>query len=75
MFGTTALCVGGKVFLFPGRTRWVVKIPAAQVSETDTDTPPAKLAQQPQGDVYGAASWRSEPGPTAPGQPQHAYEV
>jgi TfoX/Sxy family transcriptional regulator of competence genes len=31
MFGTTALCVGGKVFMFPWRDRLVVKIPAAQV--------------------------------------------
>jgi TfoX/Sxy family transcriptional regulator of competence genes len=33
MFGTTALCVGGKVFMFPWRDTLVVKIPAAQVDE------------------------------------------
>ena len=33
MFGTTALCAGGKVFLFPWRDTLVVKIPAAQVRE------------------------------------------
>jgi TfoX/Sxy family transcriptional regulator of competence genes len=33
MFGTTALCVGGKVFMFPWRDTLVVKIPASQVDE------------------------------------------
>lgn len=33
MFGTTALCVGGKVFMFPWRGTLVVKIPAVQVDE------------------------------------------
>ena len=33
MFGTTALCTGGKVFLFPWRDTVVVKVPAAQASE------------------------------------------
>jgi hypothetical protein len=33
MFGTTALCAGGKVFLFPWRATLVVKIPAAQVED------------------------------------------
>jgi TfoX/Sxy family transcriptional regulator of competence genes len=33
MFGTMALCVGGKVFMFPWRGALVVKIPAAQVDE------------------------------------------
>jgi TfoX/Sxy family transcriptional regulator of competence genes len=36
MFGTAALCVGGKVFLFPWRDALVVKIPAAQVQELVT---------------------------------------
>src|SRR5215468_73964 len=36
MFGTTALCSGGNVFLFPGRDALVVKIPAAQVQELVT---------------------------------------
>jgi TfoX/Sxy family transcriptional regulator of competence genes len=36
MFGTTALCVGGKVFVFPWRDALVVKIPAAQVQELVT---------------------------------------
>jgi hypothetical protein len=36
MFGTTALCVGGKVFVFPWRDALVVKIPAAQVRELVT---------------------------------------
>jgi hypothetical protein len=33
MFGTTALCAGGKVFMFPWRGKLVVKIPASQVDE------------------------------------------
>jgi TfoX/Sxy family transcriptional regulator of competence genes len=33
MFGTAALCAGGKVFMFPWRGTLVVKIPAAQVDE------------------------------------------
>jgi TfoX/Sxy family transcriptional regulator of competence genes len=33
MFGTTALCADGKVFLFPWRDALVVKIPAALVQE------------------------------------------
>jgi hypothetical protein len=33
MFGTTALCTGGKVFLFPWKDALVVKIPAAQAQE------------------------------------------
>ena len=33
MFGTTALCAGGKVFMFPWRDTLVVKIPAPQVDE------------------------------------------
>jgi len=33
MFGTTALCVGGKVFMFPWRGTLVVKIPAARIEE------------------------------------------
>jgi TfoX N-terminal domain len=33
MFGTTALCAGGKVFMFPWRDTLVVKIPASQVDE------------------------------------------
>lgn len=33
MFGTTALCAEGKVFLFPWRDTVVVKIPAAQAGE------------------------------------------
>jgi hypothetical protein len=33
MFGTTALCADGKVFLFPWRDALVVKIPAAQVRQ------------------------------------------
>jgi TfoX/Sxy family transcriptional regulator of competence genes len=33
MFGTTALCVRGKVFLFPWQDAVVVKIPAAQAEE------------------------------------------
>lgn len=33
MFGTTALCAGGKVFLFPWQDALVVKLPAAQVQE------------------------------------------
>jgi len=36
MFGTTALCAGGKVFLFPWRGALVVKIPAARVQELVT---------------------------------------
>jgi len=36
MFGTTALCAGGKVFLFPWRDTLVVKIPAAQAQELVT---------------------------------------
>ena len=36
MFGTTALCVGGKVFVFPWRDALVVKIPAAQVEDLVT---------------------------------------
>jgi hypothetical protein len=36
MFGTTALCAGGKVFLFPWRDALVDKIPAAQVRELVT---------------------------------------
>jgi hypothetical protein len=31
MFGTTALCVGGKVFLFPWREALVLKLPPPQV--------------------------------------------
>jgi TfoX/Sxy family transcriptional regulator of competence genes len=33
MFGTTALCAGGNVFLFPWRDALVVKVPAARVEE------------------------------------------
>ena len=33
MFGTTALFVGGKVFMFPWKHTLVVKIPAARVDE------------------------------------------
>jgi TfoX/Sxy family transcriptional regulator of competence genes len=33
MFGTTALFVGGKVFMFPWKDTLVVKIPAARVDE------------------------------------------
>jgi hypothetical protein len=33
MFGTTALCVYGKVFMFPWKDTLVVKIPAAQADE------------------------------------------
>jgi TfoX/Sxy family transcriptional regulator of competence genes len=33
MFGTTALCAGGKVFLFPWKDTLVVKVPAAQAEE------------------------------------------
>ena len=33
MFGTTALCVGGKVFMFPWRDTLVVKIPVPLVEE------------------------------------------
>ena len=36
MFGTTALCAGGKVFPFPWKDALVVKIPAAQVQELVT---------------------------------------
>lgn len=36
MFGATALCTGGKVFLFPWRDALVVKLPAAQVQELVT---------------------------------------
>jgi TfoX/Sxy family transcriptional regulator of competence genes len=36
MFGTAALCAGGKVFLFPWRGALVVKLPAAQVQELVT---------------------------------------
>lgn len=36
MFGTMALCAGGKVFLFPWKDALVVKIPAAQVQELVT---------------------------------------
>lgn len=31
MFGTTALCAGGKVFMFPWKDTLVVKLPASQV--------------------------------------------
>jgi TfoX/Sxy family transcriptional regulator of competence genes len=33
MFGTTALFVGGKVFMFPWKDTLVVKIPAARIDE------------------------------------------
>jgi TfoX/Sxy family transcriptional regulator of competence genes len=33
MFGTTALCVAGKVFMFPWRDTLVLKIPEPQVDE------------------------------------------
>jgi len=36
MFATTALCAGGKVFMFPWRGTLVVKIPAPQVDELIT---------------------------------------
>ncbi len=31
MFGTTALCIGGKVFMFPWRETLVLKLPAESV--------------------------------------------
>ncbi|MGW7825275.1 TfoX/Sxy family protein [Streptomyces puniciscabiei] len=36
MFGTTALCVGGKVFMFPWRDQLVVKVPAPLANELVT---------------------------------------
>jgi hypothetical protein len=33
MFGTTALCLGGKVLMFPWRSTLAVKISAPQVDE------------------------------------------
>jgi hypothetical protein len=36
MFGTSALCTGGKVFMFPWKDRLVFKLPAALVDELVT---------------------------------------
>jgi len=36
MFGTTALCVGGKVFMFPWEETLVLKLPASLVEELVT---------------------------------------
>ena len=33
MFGTTALCIGGKVFMFPWKDALVLKLPADVVEE------------------------------------------
>jgi TfoX/Sxy family transcriptional regulator of competence genes len=33
MFGTTALCVRGKVFMFPWKERLVLKLPAERVDD------------------------------------------
>jgi hypothetical protein len=44
MFGTTALCAGGKVFLFPWRDALVVKIPASE-ERIATDILASRLAR------------------------------
>jgi TfoX/Sxy family transcriptional regulator of competence genes len=33
MFGTTALCVGGKIFMFPWKDMLVLKLPPERVAE------------------------------------------